>query len=278
MRFEDGCCMSAWKDALSGAFRSPAPYLCWVALSVLFSLTGPFDTYSTHSLLQRVVYFGVLIGVSIAWGVAARGTIQAVFPRLGFWHASLIVAAVSAVILVLPIHAFTILMLGGYGAEMPTVPYLAALIFIIALVVASVRWAAMQGFGLRAAPHLADAGSAPQDGFCAARLLHRLSHAKRGEILRLSARDHYVEVVTDKGPSQVLLRLTDAIGEVDGVDGCRVHRSHWVAAAAVVGAEKAGDKRYLVLRDGTRVPVSRNYQAELAERGLITVASAPDAP
>ncbi len=269
--------MSAWIGALGQAFRSPAPYLSWVALTVLFSLTGPFDTYSGYSLGLRSYYFSILIGLSVAWGVAARGLIQALFPQMSFWCASLIVAAASAVILVGPIHWFTVRTLGVYGPAMPTFPRLAALIFVIALVVAAVRWAAMRGFGT--APRRTGRGDAPAPGgaFCPARLLMRLDNHKRGEILRLSARDHYVEVVTDKGPSQILLRLSDAIAELDGVDGCRVHRSHWVAAAAVVGQESAGDKRFLLLRDGARVPVSRNYRGDVAERGLVIAASAPEA-
>ena len=101
------------------------------------------------------------------------------------------------------------------------------------------------------------------------RLVSRLPRAGAGQLIRLSARNHYVDVVTDKGTSSLLIRMADAIAELDGVDGLRVHRSHWVAAWAVRGHERQGDKRVLILADGARIPVSRNLQRDVAARGFL---------
>ncbi len=263
----------SWRVVLRRAFWSPAPYLCWAALTVLFALSGPFGTYLRFSLLRRAAYFAILIGVCVAWGVAARALMQARFPTMSFAAASLIVSGVSAIVLAEPILSFTIFMSGGNGPHVPQLLELTGLIFIIGLVIASVRWALTYGFTtvVVADSPLDDppAASALQDVVPVPRLMSRLGETAQGGILRLSARDHYVDVVTDKGSSQLLLRLSDAIAELDGVDGLRVHRSHWVAASAVVGQERKGDKRFLVLSDGARVPVSRNHQADAAARGLI---------
>jgi LytTr DNA-binding domain len=265
----------SWQAVIKRAFWSPAPYLCWVALTVLFALSGPFGTYVRFSLPRRVVYFAILIGVCIAWGVTARALIQSRFPTMSFPAASLIVSAVSAIVLAQPILAFTIFMSGGNGPHLPSLLELSGLILVIGLVIASVRWALTHGFATGAGaespvdrpddsgPHAEPPVRMPP------RLMSRLGADVQGEVLRLSARDHYVDVVTDKGSSQLLLRLSDAIAELDQVDGLRVHRSHWVAMSAVVGQERKGDKRFLVLSDGTRVPVSRNHHADVAERGLI---------
>jgi LytTr DNA-binding domain len=265
----------SWRDVLKRAFWSPAPYLCWVALTVFFALSGPFGTYVRFSLLRRVAYFAILIGVCIAWGVTARALIQSRFPTMSFPTASLIVSAVSAIVLAEPILSFTIFMSGGNGPHLPSLIELSGLILVIGLVVASVRWALTYGFTTGAvATSPGDPPDEPAEQVDAPapvipRLLSRLADGLQGGLVRISARDHYVDVVTDKGSSQLLLRLSDAIAELDGVDGLRVHRSHWVAAAAVVGQERKGEKRFLVLSDGARVPVSRNHHADVAARGLI---------
>jgi hypothetical protein len=266
----------SWRVVLKRAFWSPSPYLCWAALTVMFALSGPFGTYLRFSLLRRAAYFAILIGVCIAWGVAARALIQSRFPTMSFPAASLIVSAVSAVVLAEPIMSFTIFMSGGTGPHIPSLLELSGVIFLTALAIASVRWALTHGFTTVA---FAEGPADPPDRAVSQadapapvlppRLMARLGEAVQGNLVRLSARDHYVEVVTEKGSSQLLLRLSDAIAELDGVDGFRVHRSHWVSASAVVGQERKGDKRFLVLSDGARVPVSRNHQADVAARGLI---------
>jgi DNA-binding LytR/AlgR family response regulator len=83
----------------------------------------------------------------------------------------------------------------------------------------------------------------------------------RAPLLRLSVRDHYVDVVTEAGTTAVLIRLGDAITEVGGIPGTRVHRSHWVAASAVRLSTPASGKAVLQLSDGSKVPVSKTYRA-----------------
>lgn len=294
--------MLSLSEVLKRAFWSPAPYLCWVALTVFFAVSGPFDTYLRFAIPTRAMYFAVLIGAYIAWGVAARGVIQSRFPRMGFWPASLIVAIVSAVILPWPTLRFTAFMAGGYGPNMPTFMHLSWMMFVIALSVAAVRWGVTYGFpmevpasapasGAFAVPDLATAvtplpmtypvvepsglatiAKAEQAILTAPkqpRLFDRLPAGDADSLIRLSARNHYVDVVTDKGTSSVLMRLSDAIAELAGVDGLRVHRSHWVAARAVKGHERKGDKRLLILADGARIPVSRTLQRDVVARGFL---------
>ena len=55
------------------------------------------------------------------------------------------------------------------------------------------------------------------------------------------------------------MRLNDAIAELDGVEGMRVHRSWWVAMDAVTGTLRRGRGTALLLSNGTEVPVSRSY-------------------
>ena len=54
-----------------------------------------------------------------------------------------------------------------------------------------------------------------------------------GDLMAISGSDHTVRVLTDCGSTSIRLRFSDALREVEGVSGLRVHRSHWVADAAV---------------------------------------------
>lgn len=75
--------------------------------------------------------------------------------------------------------------------------------------------------------------------------------------------------MTSAGPSSLLMRFSDAIEETLGVPGAQVHRSHWVAWDAVTGVEREPGKLFLILTDGSRIPVSRAHRDKLEERGLI---------
>lgn len=113
------------------------------------------------------------------------------------------------------------------------------------------------------APPLASALGSP-------RILARLEPALRAPLVRLSVNDHYVEVVTEAGATNLLMRFADALAEVEGVPGLRVHRSHWVADGAVRGARRDGGRVILSLSDGAEVPVSRPNLAAVEARGWIS--------
>ena len=73
-------------------------------------------------------------------------------------------------------------------------------------------------------------------------------------------------MTTAQGQTSLLMRFADAMAELDGVAGMQVHRSHWVAFAAVRGITRARGKTFLQLEDGRLVPVSRSYLDAVAER------------
>jgi DNA-binding LytR/AlgR family response regulator len=96
------------------------------------------------------------------------------------------------------------------------------------------------------------------------------------DIVALQAEDHYVRVHTALGSELLLMRLSDAIAELDGRPGLRVHRSWWVARTAVVGCEARGRKLGLRLTNGLLAPVARNAVVDakaLAPSGGLAAAS-----
>ncbi len=63
------------------------------------------------------------------------------------------------------------------------------------------------------------------------------------------------------------MRLGDAIGELEGIEGARTHRSWWVARAAVRGVEREDGRATLALPGGVTAPVSRAYAKTLRAGG-----------
>ena len=100
------------------------------------------------------------------------------------------------------------------------------------------------------------------------RFLERLPPRLRGSTLyAVSAEDHYLRLHTSKGSDLILLRLSDAIAELDGVEGAQTHRSWWVARSAVKGARAGDGRAVLDLEGGVQAPVSRGFARALKAEG-----------
>ena len=94
------------------------------------------------------------------------------------------------------------------------------------------------------------------------RLIERLPARLRAELIAIGVEDHYVRVFTRVGDTLLLMRLSDAIAETQGVEGLQVHRSWWVACAAITSIEPRGRTALLKLDTGLTVPVARRRIAE----------------
>ena len=102
------------------------------------------------------------------------------------------------------------------------------------------------------------------------KFLERLPLKLRGaDVWAIEAEDHYLRLHTSKGQDLILLRLADAVAELQGIEGLQVHRSWWVARDAITDAKRGDGRATLTLKDGAEVPVSRTYAGLLRERGWI---------
>jgi DNA-binding LytR/AlgR family response regulator len=115
------------------------------------------------------------------------------------------------------------------------------------------------GAQTRAAP-----AGASQDVRFFARLPSKL---KGAQIYAVEAEDHYLRVHTSKGSDLVLMRLSDAIRELDGVEGAQTHRSWWVARDGVAEVRRTDRRVVLALKDGSEAPVSRPNIRPLRDLG-----------
>ncbi len=130
---------------------------------------------------------------------------------------------------------------------------------------------AMVGAGFSALAFLADrpGASRPEaaqvdDPTLGGLLPPKLSGAR---LLALEAQDHYVRLHTDRGSALVLTGLEEAIAKAASIDGQRVHRSWWVARAAVADVRRGGGRAVLGLGAGVQAPVSRRYARLLRAAG-----------
>lgn len=231
----------------SQCFAAPLPWVVWAALSVGLAVSGPFGSYHHLSLPERLLFWSALVGLTLTFGLALRVWFAARGLRDLRRGAGLALSVAG--LLTLPVWALLRLWLAEAA---PTAFEVAPALFCAGL--------GLSAFRLHDFPP-------PAEG--QPRLLHRMDPAARGDLVSITVRDHYVDIVTSAGPSSLLMRFSDAIEETLGVPGAQVHRSHWVAWDAVTGVEREPGKLFLILTDGSRIPVSRAHRDKLEERGLI---------
>ncbi len=102
------------------------------------------------------------------------------------------------------------------------------------------------------------------------RFMQRLSiKYQAAELFAVSSEDHYVQAHTSQGKELILMRLSDALKELNEIDGLQIHRSWWVAREGISESVKENGKHCLVLKSGDRVPVSRSFTERARNAKLI---------
>lgn len=143
--------------------------------------------------------------------------------------------------------------------ELRTLRYFVGPVFVVTCVMTALNYFTQRA---PAETHAAPAGAAP------ARFLDRLpARLRGGELYAVEAEDHYLRLHTSKGQDLILMRLSDAVIELEGLEGAQVHRSWWVARGAVASARRGDGKATLTLTDGSEAPVSRAYAKALRSAG-----------
>ena len=276
---EDGSSLSRMNDTVRLGFREARArirlryqFLGLAAAVAVLAWLGPFDTWGRLSLPDRVGFWTLATSVNWFFGLVLGSAAGLAFERRGILAWAAAVAGGSAVAAV-PGTAVVWLLVAAYmDHHMTGVAEIASLysqVIVIHLVLnALVTWLIYQK---RRGPH---AVSEPDSPHPAAEnrsvpFLARLPERLGRNLLHLHMQDHYVEVHTDEGSDLLLLRFRDALRELDGLEGAQVHRSHWVARAAVAGVERRSGRIALRLVNGNRVPVSRSFAPALRDRGWL---------
>lgn len=240
--------------------REPRSWAVLAGLSVVVGLVGPFGTFAMP-MAARLAYWAVVVVTTGAVGTFAAGLGERLLlPRLPGWLAMGLAGAAAGIPVALTVAGFNLL---AYGRNFEAID-LGTLIAYCAPICAAVTLLA----GVMAPPADTQDTGAEQEATAPA-IVERLPLPQRGRLIHIAVADHYVEVTTDRGRALLLMRLSDAIREAQPTPGLQVHRSHWVALAAVRRATRRNGKPVLELETGAEVPVSRSYLPAVREAGLI---------
>ena len=82
-------------------------------------------------------------------------------------------------------------------------------------------------------------------------------------LLYMKSVEHYVELVTRERTDLVRASLRELTALCPPCQGVRPHRSYWVHRDAIVGLNRSGGGKSLVLSDGSEIPVARNRRADV---------------
>jgi DNA-binding LytR/AlgR family response regulator len=228
-------------------------------VAVIMAVSGGFGA-GVLAVVPRALYWIGLCAVGTAIGIFAARTFV---PREWFdhrpWAARCLVWLAIAAPMTVIVTVTTALIRGRPIG-------LAGLLDVLPAVWATTAGMTALAFLVRrhapAETHAAEAGGPP------AKFLARLPPNLDGaDLWAVEAQDHYLRLHTSKGRALILLRLADAVAELEGIEGARTHRSWWVARAAVSGAVRADGRATLTLIDGSEAPVSRAYAAALRAAG-----------
>lgn len=233
----------------------------WIGLFVvilILTVSGPFATLDNLAIFPRFAYWASISVLTFAANMFTLVAVGRILSARSWnrWPRNA-VAAVFASIPVTIIVWFVSAFLAGISE--PTMhalfwlfPQCAPISILITMLIQLSS----------SSPDLARSAAADH---MAVKLIDRLSPELGRSVYSLQSQDHYVEVTTASGKELILLRLEDAIKEMYGVDGIQVHRSWWVSESAVASLGRTNGKLTLQLKNGSSVPVSRRYQADVRQ-------------
>ena len=228
--------------------------LLWVLVSGLCAISGPFGTQEGMGFAGRLIYWGTVVGGSILGSrLINHLSLQKRWQNIAAW--TLFAMAIAG-----GVYAFDALFLGQNGRGSSFI-YLFAIVGATVLVVHAMLWLAVQYVPRSGAP--VDTALAT-----AARFQRRLPLETRGPLVRIEAQDHYLNVITTKGSAMILMRLSEAVEELEDADGLQTHRSHWVSLDAVTSHRRADGRDSLMMSDGAEVPLARTRRDAAKAAGL----------
>lgn len=247
------------KISLANAY-SRTNLAIWALLALVIATAGPFGTYESQSFGVRLIYWSLVVLVSSTLGALCNGAARALAgvhrPILSDLLMVVLMTLVFTPMLIFLTRSMFILPPGGKSL-------LPRIAIYVALITAGICVSRRLLPGFEPVSYFGPKSEPPP------RIVRRLPEDFEGPILHLTVRDHFVDVVTPKDTHTIRLRFADAIDEMDTVRGFTTHRSHWVARDAVKQAERENGRVFLNLVNGDRVPVSRTYQPDLHDAGLI---------
>jgi hypothetical protein len=231
-------------------------------VAAILGVAGPFGTFEQLNLGARLAYWAAIVVATYGVGYAASLLLSRLFGlRLRQpWARTLILGALTGVPVTLAVVGVNLAAFGNTLIDILSLWLQCTLIGMGVIAISEIVEVSLR----RNAPPVPVAVEAPPP------ILDRVPLPARGTLWALVVQDHYVEIVTERGKTLVLMRLGDAIREVGATPGVQIHRSHWVALPAVARVVKSDGKPAVELPDGRRLGISRGYLAAAREAGILT--------
>ena len=244
-------------DPRRGAVRSIAVA---AAAALVLTMSGAFGT-GNEAFGKRLIYWSTIMAVGSAWGQLC----QQLLTRLlnGGERPALHIAALTATVagpICLFVWAATGLFFEGRLYPFEYLPRFAMPVLTVAASVSAL--VVLLG---QAAPVQTHASAGPATPV---KVLEPLPPRLRGgRLIAVEAEDHCLRIHSGRGSDLILMRLSDALGELEGLEGAQTHRSWWVAKDSVEGASRRDGRATLSLAGGLAAPVSRRYARALRDAG-----------
>lgn len=258
-------------------------------VAVLLGFTGPFGTFDQLKLGPRIAYWAAIVVSTYGFGRAVATFVSRLFGLKvqRAWARVLVFGALTGVPVTLAVLAVNFAAFGMSGLDPLSLWLQCTLIGMGVITITEIfdssRRVVPAGTLPLASASAMPAGETPAGAVAIEAtmathppatdvtppILDRVPLPSRGALWALVVQDHYVEIVTSRGRTLVLMRLGDAIREVGAAPGVQIHRSHWVALGAVATVVKAGGKPAVELPDGRRLGISRGYMDAARAAGLV---------
>ncbi len=230
-----------------------------MGVAAFLGFIGAFGS-ETAPFWPRLGFFA-FIGLGCAVMVVSAVWASLATPWL---RARPVVRRIAIALVLTPLTALWVWAAVGFaflgGPRLPVLPHYLGYSLGMSVVMTVLSWAI---FGGRKAATIAASPSPP-------RFLERLPFRLQGaDLYAVEAEDHYLRARTSKGSELILMRFTDALAELDGIEGAQTHRSWWVARAGIADLRRADGRTVLLLKDGSEAPVSRTHARRLRELGWL---------
>lgn len=231
-----------------------------VAATLVLTLTGAFGTHA-EPLQERLIYWLIVMTVGSLWGELCQRLLTRRVALDGRpWLQTVALTAIISGPMCLFVWATTGLYFHGLLYPASVLP-----LVVVPVVTITAAVSALSVFLDRATPIQTHAST---DAERPARFIERMPlRLRAARLIAVEAEDHYLRVHTDQGSDLILMRLSDALDELEGLEGAQTHRSWWVARDAVRDAVRGDGRATLTLDGGLTAPVSRRYARALREAG-----------
>lgn len=233
--------------------------LIGVVAGVFLAFSGAFGSIA-EPLWVRLLYWIPIIVLGGLWSQLCTPLLERMIDTTDRpWLEVILLSLMLSVPVTLMVWAATTVIFWHEAPSLASLPR-----FMLPVLVITVILSAINVMAARTAP----VATHHVEGQAPARFLQRIPMKLKGATLwAVQAEDHYLRLHTDRGSDLILMRLSDAIEELDGLEGAQTHRSWWVAKDAVRQVARGDGRATLTLVDGTQAPVSRRHARALREAG-----------